>query len=200
MSSTRPPADMAFKLDDNKSEITSTNARVSRCPVFYPGTNNSLTYPKGMGLSAPGSAVGRPLFKAQTSAILLRARAMLRLLPRMALRAALPCAASVAAVCIATADDLRSECQVADVHADGEPAHVHADLRAIYSFLPDVHEIPEAEEKEIDATGGHEGYGELTPHGTSALLRLLPLCQQADAFYDLGSGSGVVGDEPPFEH
>ena len=122
---------------------------------------------------------------------------MLRLLPRYALRATLPCAVGVAAgVCVAAepADEWAAPhtADPADVHADGEPAFVHADLRAIYSSLPDVHAIPESEEEVIDATGGHEGYGELTPHGTSALLRLIPLCQQADRFYDLGSGSGVV--------
>ena len=122
---------------------------------------------------------------------------MLRLLPRYALRATLPCAVGVAAgVCVAAepADEWAAPhtADPADVHADGEPAFVHADLRAIYSSLPDVHAIPESEEEVIDATGGHEGYGELTPHGTSALLRLVPLCQQADRFYDLGSGSGVV--------
>ena len=129
---------------------------------------------------------------------------MLRLLPRFAVRAALPCAAVVAAgACVAAepvpwedgdvhAEDVHAVLPVEDVHADGESAFVHADLRAIYSSLPDVHAIPESEEDAINATGGHEGYGELTPHGTSALLRLIPLCQQADTFYDLGSGSGVV--------
>ena len=122
---------------------------------------------------------------------------MLRLLPRFALRAALPCAVGVAAGACVAAEPANEWAaphspDPADVHADGEPAFVHADLRAIYASLPDVHAIPESEEEVIDATGGHEGYGELTFHGTSALLRLIPLCQQADAFYDLGSGSGVV--------
>ena len=122
---------------------------------------------------------------------------MLRLLPRHALRAALPCAFGVAAGVRAAAEPYdewaaQHAADPSDLHADGEPAFVHADLRAIYSSLPDVHAIPESEEALIDATGGHEGYGELTPHGTSALLRLIPLCQQADRFYDLGSGSGVV--------
>ena len=122
---------------------------------------------------------------------------MRRLLPRHALRVALPCAFGVAAGVRAAAEPYdewaaQHAADPSDLHADGEPAFVHADLRAIYSSLPDVHAIPESEEALIDATGGHEGYGELTPHGTSALLRLIPLCPQADRFYDLGSGSGVV--------
>ena len=107
---------------------------------------------------------------------------MRRLLPRHALRAALPCAFGVAAGVRAAAEPYdewaaQHAADPSDLHADGEPAFVHADLRAIYSSLPDVHAIPESEEALIDATGGHEGYGELTPHGTSALLRLIPLCQ-----------------------
>ena len=65
-------------------------------------------------------------------------------------------------------------------------------MHAIYSSLPDVHAIPETEEDTIDATGGHEGYGEVTSHATTALLRLLPLSPEDDAFYDLGAGAGRV--------
>ena len=92
---------------------------------------------------------------------------MRRLLPRHALRAALPCAFGVAAGVRAAAEPYdewaaQHAADPSDLHADGEPAFVHADLRAIYSSLPDVHAIPESEEAPIDATGGHEGYGELT--------------------------------------
>ena len=99
---------------------------------------------------------------------------MLRLLPRLALRAAALQAGVTAA------------------NAGSKPAHaVHAAVRDIYASLPDVHAIPEAEEEEIDETGGHEGYGELTPPAVTALLRLVPLSAD-DAFFDLGSGAGVV--------
>jgi len=67
----------------------------------------------------------------------------------------------------------------------------HAAMARLFDGLPDVHEIPVAEEDAIDASGGHEGYGELCIAGTAALLLLLRP-SDGDVLYDLGSGAGRV--------
>ena len=68
---------------------------------------------------------------------------------------------------------------------------IHTAMHRLYDGLPDVHAIPEDEEDAIDASGGHECYGELTVEGTSELLQLVPLARD-DVFFDLGSGAGRV--------
>ena len=62
-------------------------------------------------------------------------------------------------------------------------------LDEIYTDMSDGDEISIAELREIDASGGHAAYGELSIRGMRELRpRLDP--QQGDVFYDLGSGTG----------
>ena len=52
-------------------------------------------------------------------------------------------------------------------------AAVDAELGRLYAGGADIHEIPAAEVVEIDASGGHDAYGELTEKGVRAVLKLL---------------------------
>ena len=62
-------------------------------------------------------------------------------------------------------------------------------LNHLYEGLPNGDEIPLGDQHAIDASGGHEAYGELTVRGMRELRsRLRP--QHGDVFYDLGSGCG----------
>ncbi len=61
-------------------------------------------------------------------------------------------------------------------------------MDSIYAGLPDVHSLPISEERAIEASGGHDAYGELTERGVRevrSLLRPGP----GDIFADLGSGA-----------
>lgn len=62
-------------------------------------------------------------------------------------------------------------------------------LNTLYSDLPDIHEIPIADIRTIDASGGHQAYGELTVRGVREVQKLL-LPTPNDCFVDLGSGAG----------
>ena len=65
-----------------------------------------------------------------------------------------------------------------------------AALELLYKGLPNGDEIPFNELVEIDASGGHEAYGELTVRGMRELrAHLVP--RLGDVFYDLGSGRGA---------
>ena len=60
-------------------------------------------------------------------------------------------------------------------------------LLALYESLPNIHQIPIGEQQQIDDSGGHEAYGELTPDGVRAVMaRLQPA--PGDVVCDLGSG------------
>ena len=62
-----------------------------------------------------------------------------------------------------------------------------ATLDRLYSGLPDGHDIPISESRQIDESGGHEAYGELTTRGVRELHALL-MPTARDVFYDFGSG------------
>lgn len=62
-------------------------------------------------------------------------------------------------------------------------------LNTLYSDLPDIHEIPIADIRTIDASGGHQAYGELTVRGVREVQKLF-LPTPNDCFVDLGSGAG----------
>ena len=83
----------------------------------------------------------------------------------------------------ATATTLRSSSS-ADYGADTTDL-----LNTLYSDLPDIHEIPIADIRTIDASGGHQAYGELTVRGVREVQKLL-LPTPNDCFVDLGSGAG----------
>ena len=68
-------------------------------------------------------------------------------------------------------------------------AAVDAEIQRLYAGVADIHEIPAAETAEIDASGGHDAYGELTEKGVRAVLKLLAP-RPGDVFVDLGSGAG----------
>ncbi|KAL1510563.1 hypothetical protein AB1Y20_006864 [Prymnesium parvum] len=66
---------------------------------------------------------------------------------------------------------------------------VESQLAAIYAGLPDVHDLPADEILAVEASGGHEAYGELTPAGVREVLARLG-ASAGDVLADLGSGCG----------
>lgn len=86
---------------------------------------------------------------------------------------------------------LRRPCAVAQ-HAEEDSNSIHSRMAHIFDGLPDVHTIPGNEEDAIDASGGHEGYGELMIEGTAVLLEMLQPKAGKDVFFDFGSGAGRI--------
>ena len=63
-------------------------------------------------------------------------------------------------------------------------------LDAIYAGLEDLvcSDLPVADSRAIDSSGGHTAYGELTIRGGQAVIKMFGLTA-ADVLYDLGSGA-----------
>lgn len=64
-------------------------------------------------------------------------------------------------------------------------------IRRLYGQEHGYFELPRREVRAVEATGGDELYGEITPAGLGHLLDHLSLGPD-DVFYDLGSGIGKV--------
>jgi hypothetical protein len=72
---------------------------------------------------------------------------------------------------------------------DSQCAAMDAVLDSLFDGLADGHEIPISDHHEIDASGGHEAYGELTTLGFRQLGKYFHP-RADDVFCDLGSGRG----------
>ena len=86
-------------------------------------------------------------------------------------------------------ESIRSERTNTDAPRTLMPPHCERCVKRFTNENSQVYELPIAESRLIDESGGHEAYGELTTRGVREVVkRLAP--QEDDVICDLGSGCG----------